>query len=292
MIKTTKTISTHWGRMVHIRVTELTIIGADNGLSPSRRQPIFWTNAGILLIGPPKNKLQWNLNRNSYISIKKIHLKMSSGKWRPFCLGLNVLSHGYFTYILTCFHVTNCIFTWKWCEKVYADYDWLQNCIWKVWRNLDLDMLATSLAIGGSPHKDPVMRHFGAIFVVSLNKLFNKQSRYRRFGTPWRACDVTVLIRIITYKEIMDDSQVKAFIIIDIYTYSWWDELDRNKCEIFQYVHGIILRLFFSLVLRVSWLFMTNLSTGIKLRKLFHMCLAQRLSLKWFMVVIHCIIKS
>ena len=24
-------------------------------------------------------------------SFKKIHLKMSSGKWRPFCLGLNVL---------------------------------------------------------------------------------------------------------------------------------------------------------------------------------------------------------
>ena len=23
-----------------------------------------------------------------------MHLKMSSGKWRPFCLGLNVLTHG------------------------------------------------------------------------------------------------------------------------------------------------------------------------------------------------------
>ena len=27
-------------------------IGSDNGLSPVRRQAIFWTNAGILLIGP------------------------------------------------------------------------------------------------------------------------------------------------------------------------------------------------------------------------------------------------
>ena len=27
-------------------------------------------------------------------SFQKIHLKMSSGKWRPFCLGLNVLSIG------------------------------------------------------------------------------------------------------------------------------------------------------------------------------------------------------
>ena len=31
-------------------VSELTIIGSDNGLSPGRRQAIVWTNAGILLI--------------------------------------------------------------------------------------------------------------------------------------------------------------------------------------------------------------------------------------------------
>ena len=28
------------------------IIRSDNGLSPSRRQAIIWTNAGMLLIGP------------------------------------------------------------------------------------------------------------------------------------------------------------------------------------------------------------------------------------------------
>ena len=38
------------------------------------------------------NKLQWSVNRNSYISIRKMHLKMPSAKWRPFCLGLNVLN--------------------------------------------------------------------------------------------------------------------------------------------------------------------------------------------------------
>ena len=41
---------THWGRVTHICVTYLAIIGSDNGLSPSRRQAIIWTNAGILLI--------------------------------------------------------------------------------------------------------------------------------------------------------------------------------------------------------------------------------------------------
>ena len=41
---------THWGRVTHICVGNLTIIASDNGLSPSRRQAIIWTNAGILLI--------------------------------------------------------------------------------------------------------------------------------------------------------------------------------------------------------------------------------------------------
>ena len=43
---------THWGRLTHVCVNKLTIIGSDNGLSPGRRQAIIWTNAGILLIGP------------------------------------------------------------------------------------------------------------------------------------------------------------------------------------------------------------------------------------------------
>ena len=41
---------THRGRVTHIGVSKLTIIGSDNGLSPDRRQAIIWTNAGILLI--------------------------------------------------------------------------------------------------------------------------------------------------------------------------------------------------------------------------------------------------
>ena len=39
---------THWGRVTHICLGNLAIIGSDNGLSPSRRQAIIWTNAGIL----------------------------------------------------------------------------------------------------------------------------------------------------------------------------------------------------------------------------------------------------
>ena len=43
---------THWGRVTHTSVGNLTIIGSDNGLSPDRRQTIIRTNVGILLIWP------------------------------------------------------------------------------------------------------------------------------------------------------------------------------------------------------------------------------------------------
>ena len=43
---------THWGRVTHICVGNLAVIGSDNGLSPGRRQAIIWTNNGMLLIGP------------------------------------------------------------------------------------------------------------------------------------------------------------------------------------------------------------------------------------------------
>ena len=42
---------TDWGRVTHICVSKLTIIGSDNGLLPGRRQAIICTNDGILLIG-------------------------------------------------------------------------------------------------------------------------------------------------------------------------------------------------------------------------------------------------
>ena len=94
-------LSTHWGRVTHICVSKITIIGSDNGLSPGRRQAIIWINAGILLI--------WNLGTNfneilseiHTFSFKKMHFEMSSAQWRLFSIGLNVLtlsakSHGQF----------------------------------------------------------------------------------------------------------------------------------------------------------------------------------------------------
>ena len=86
-------VLTHWGRVTHICVCNLIIIGSDNGLSPDRRQAIIWTNAGLLSIGPLRTHFSENLFKMQQFSLKKMHLKMSSAKRRPFCLGLNVLSH-------------------------------------------------------------------------------------------------------------------------------------------------------------------------------------------------------
>ena len=83
---------THWGRVTHICVSKLTIIDSDNGLSPCRRQAIAWINAGILLIRPLATNFSEISIEIHVFSFKKIYLKISSGKWRPFCLGLNVLS--------------------------------------------------------------------------------------------------------------------------------------------------------------------------------------------------------
>ena len=84
---------THWGRVTHICVGKLTIIGSDNGLSPERRQAIIWTNAGILLIGPLETNFSEILIEIQTFSLKIIRLKMSSAKCCSFCLGLNVLIH-------------------------------------------------------------------------------------------------------------------------------------------------------------------------------------------------------
>ena len=145
---------THWGRVTHICVGNLTIIDPDNGLSPGRRQAIIWTNAGLLLIGPLgtnfneilthwgrdkmdaisqttfsnpfssmkmhelRLRFHWSLFATSHylnqwwlvcwriyaslglnelieiltFSFKKMRLKVSSAKRRPFCLSLNLLN--------------------------------------------------------------------------------------------------------------------------------------------------------------------------------------------------------
>ena len=83
---------THWGRVTHKCVGNLTIIGSDNGLSPGRRQAIIWTNVRILLFGPLETNCSEIWIEVNIVSYMKMHWKISSVKLRTICLGLNVIS--------------------------------------------------------------------------------------------------------------------------------------------------------------------------------------------------------
>ena len=84
---------THWDRVTHIYIRNLSIISSNNGLSPVRRQAIIWTNGWIFVIVRLGTKFSDILIEICTFSFTKMNFKMSSGKWWPFCLGLNVLTH-------------------------------------------------------------------------------------------------------------------------------------------------------------------------------------------------------
>ena len=86
-------VLTHWGWVMHICFSKLTIIGSHNGLSHDCDQAIIWTNAGLLLIRPLGKNFSEILIENQISSFKKMHLKISPVIFWPFCLGPNVLKH-------------------------------------------------------------------------------------------------------------------------------------------------------------------------------------------------------
>ena len=92
----TSIVITHWDGMTDICFSNRAMFGSDNGLVPGWRQAIIWSNAGILLIAPLWTNFSEMLIEYIFIylsiySYKKMHLKRSSGKWNPFCLGHHVL---------------------------------------------------------------------------------------------------------------------------------------------------------------------------------------------------------
>ena len=88
---------THWGRVTYVCVSKSTIIGSDTSLSPRRCQAIIWTNTVILSIRPQGTYFSEILFKIQKFSVENMYLKMSSGKWRPCCLGLHVLSSRMFS---------------------------------------------------------------------------------------------------------------------------------------------------------------------------------------------------
>ena len=97
---------THWGRVTHICVSKLAIIASDNALSPGRRQAIIWNIAGILSIELLETNFSEILIEILTFSFKKMRLKVSSAKWRPFCLGLNVLTESHDGLVYWCIYAS------------------------------------------------------------------------------------------------------------------------------------------------------------------------------------------
>ena len=81
----------YWSQVRYACISNFATIGTDNRLSPGRHQAIIGTNAGILFIRNLGRSFTEIKSEIHTFSFKKIHLKMSSAKWRPFCLDLNVL---------------------------------------------------------------------------------------------------------------------------------------------------------------------------------------------------------
>ena len=120
---------THWGRVMHIPVSKLTIISSECGLSPDRRQAIIWTNAGILLSGPLGRNFSEILIEIHIFSFKKMHLKMSSGKWRPFYIGFNVLSQTVLKLQRSSW--LKCI--WDFLQPLTVQHQWVCNSSCEEW---------------------------------------------------------------------------------------------------------------------------------------------------------------
>ena len=74
---------TQWGRVTHIHVNKLTIIGSDNGLSSGRHRAIIWTNTGMISIRTLETNFSAILIEVRIFTLKKMQFYMST-KWRQF----------------------------------------------------------------------------------------------------------------------------------------------------------------------------------------------------------------
>ena len=104
---------THWGRVTHLCVDKLTIIGSDNGLSPERRQAIIWTNAGILIIGPLGTNFSEILSEIHTFSLQKIRLKSRLRNVVHFVSASMCFNKSDYIDITPCLMSDNRVYTWS-----------------------------------------------------------------------------------------------------------------------------------------------------------------------------------
>ena len=103
-IQTGRQQLTHWGRVAHICVSKLTIIGSDTGLLPGRRQTIIWTDAAILFIRTLGTIFSEIVSKNSYIFIREnafeyVVCEMLAILSRPQCVDTEFLGPPWLTWI-------------------------------------------------------------------------------------------------------------------------------------------------------------------------------------------------
>ena len=134
---------------------------------------------GLLSIWPSQTNFSEILNK-IHFSFTKMHLNISSAKWRPFCPGGDELSN-------------NVIY-----EGLPAVSSAKTGISW--WRH-QIETFSASLAIcagnspvtGEFPEQRPVTRSFDVFFYLHPNKRLSKQSWGWWFETPscplWRHCN-------------------------------------------------------------------------------------------------------
>ena len=126
----------------------LATIGSDNGLSPVQCQAIIQTNIGLLLIEPLGtnfSKISVEINQFSYF---KMHLKMSSAKWWPYCICLNVLILDHPNWVAVIwrhFHGIFSLDSWR-CGRNF------KSVIFKLISRMDILGIFREVAVGWMPH--------------------------------------------------------------------------------------------------------------------------------------------
>ena len=156
--------------MTHICVSILASIVSNNGLSPGRRQAIIGKNAGLLLIGSLGTNFSEILIEIHTFSFMKMHFKMSSGKWRPFCLDLNGLK--------------------SLRSRRPNSFKWLVWVLYTCWRHqMETFSALLAICVGNSP----VTQSFDVFFDLHLIERLSKHSRgwwFETLSCPlWRHCN-------------------------------------------------------------------------------------------------------
>ena len=84
-------VLTYWGRVTHLCVSKIVSLGSGYGISPGRCQAIFWTNVFCMVNWTVWEKRSGNFqSKSTHIYLSNVHLKLSSAKWWPCCLVLNL----------------------------------------------------------------------------------------------------------------------------------------------------------------------------------------------------------